>query len=543
MVKTYKITINDIINRDVFQSATILAGHNGLENHVKWTHIMETSQLGSIINGGELILTTGAELKLDTPDGVLFLNNLISIGAAGICIELGTHIDFVSNEVISFANEHQFPIIIFDHFVKFIDITQDLHTLILHNHHHLLQILNELSMSFSELALLPNGILKILEKLFSYSKGIAIYITNEQKSSYFPPESKVFKKNIHKSIMKHESNSDNRYSFSLDDSNFVYVPVKGAGITWGYLCLQLKDNSLQNMIFPVLEQAALAIAQIMLRNRTKEERKQNAEDKLVRNLLYGKKINTNELREYIPFLDKDFSYRLILIQNNIKNPTNKQSNQNDILLQKSILLRFILKENGLTPAISIGNNEIAIIAFFKKNNVSAAETDYFLKVIRTIKNTNEENVFEGHNCLIGVSSQNESLSLIAKCYQEAQKVMFLKKSNISASIFYNKIGIYRLLLNQPQEMLHSYVNDYLQPLIDYDTGRNSELLKTLEVYLECHNAKKEAADRLYIVRQTLYHRLQKIKELLGEDFLEHDNRIALEMAIKANYVLPFFEQD
>lgn len=343
--------------------------------------------------------------------------------------------------------------------------------------------------------------------------------------------------------MKHESNSDNRYSFSLDDSNFVYVPVKGAGITWGYLCLQLKDNSLQNMIFPVLEQAALAIAQIMLRNRTKEERKQNAEDKLVRNLLYGKKINTNELREYIPFLDKDFSYRLILIQNNIKNPTNKQSNQNDILLQKSILLRFILKENGLTPAISIGNNEIAIIAFFKKNNVSAAETDYFLKVIRTIKNTNEENVFEGHNCLIGVSSQNESLSLIAKCYQEAQKVMFLKKSNISASIFYNKIGIYRLLLNQPQEMLHSYVNDYLQPLIDYDTGRNSELLKTLEVYLECHNAKKEAADRLYIVRQTLYHRLQKIKELLGEDFLEHDNRIALEMAIKANYVLPFFEQD
>lgn len=194
MVKTYKITINDIINRDVFQSATILAGHNGLENHVKWTHIMETSQLGSIINGGELILTTGAELKLDTPDGVLFLNNLISIGAAGICIELGTHIDFVSNEVISFANEHQFPIIIFDHFVKFIDITQDLHTLILHNHHHLLQILNELSMSFSELALLPNGILKILEKLFSYSKGMAIYITNEQKSSYFPPESKVFKK-------------------------------------------------------------------------------------------------------------------------------------------------------------------------------------------------------------------------------------------------------------------------------------------------------------------------------------------------------------
>lgn len=490
MVNNFKITINDVLNRDIFQSATILAGHNGLENHIKWTHIMETNQLQSIINGGELILTTGAEFKLDTPDGVMFLNHLISKGAAGICIELGTQLNTVSKEVIAFANKHQFPVIVFDHFVKFIDITQDLHTLILHNHHHLLQILNELSMSFNKLALLPNGILKILEKLCSYSKGMALYITSEQKSSYYPPESKAFKESIHESIMQHEYNPENRYSFTLDDNNLVYVPVKGAGITWGYLCLQLKDNSLQNMIFPVLEQAALAIAQIMLRNRTKEERKQNAEDKLVRNLLYGKKVNTNELREYIPFLDQDFSFRLILIQNNIKKSKKKQNDQNDYLLQKAILLRYILNENDFTPAISIGNNEIAIIAFFKTNNEIAAEKDNFLNVINSIKNTNEENIFEGRNCLIGVSSQNENLSLISSCYLEAQKVMFLKKSNVNASIFYNKIGIYRLLLNQPQQMLQSYVNDYLQPLIDYDKEKNSELLKTLEVYLECHNAKK-----------------------------------------------------
>lgn len=543
MTNTFKITINDIIKRDTFKSATVLAGDKGLNNQVKWSHILETNQLDSIIDGGELILTTASELKLDTSEGIIFLNNLIAKDAAGICIELGTHINSISKEVIDLADHHQFPIIVFDHFVKFIDITQDLHSLILHKHHHLLEILNELSMSFSELALLPNGILKILEKLFSYTKGMTLYITNEQNSSYYPPNTKTFKERIHKYIMDLEKKSENRFLFSLDNKKFVFVRVKGSGITWGYLCLQLKENSLENMIFPVLEQAALAIAQIMLRNRTQEERKQNAEDKLVRDLLYGRNSNFNELKEHIPILEKSFSFRLILMQKNQKMFQGEKDNVNETNLQRTILLRFILNENGFSSVMSIGNNEIAIIAFFNNNNnIKRISTNPFLQVVDTIKQTQEENIIEGRNYLIGISSQKQDLLDIIKCYQEAKKSLFLKKSNIKASIFYEKIGIYRLLLNQSQETLESYISDFLQPLIDYDKKKGSELVKTLEVYLECLNAKKETSEKLFIVRQTLYHRLNKIEELLGENYLDSHNRIAIESAIKAKHIITFNKQ-
>src|SRR5699024_7698980 len=153
-------------------------------------------------------------------------------------------------------------------------------------------------------------------------------------------------------------------------------------------------------------------------NRTQEERKQNAEDKLVRNLLYAKKININELREYVPVLDKNYSYRLILIHNSNKKLREKSNNQNNTLLQKAILLRSILHENDFFPAISVGNNEIAIIAFFDKDKTLDFEKNNFLKVINSITSTNEENIFEGTNCLLGVSSQNESLSLINESYKE-----------------------------------------------------------------------------------------------------------------------------
>jgi len=63
------------------------------------------------------------------------------------------------------------------------------------------------------------------------------------------------------------------------------------------------------------------------------------------------------------------------------------------------------------------------------------------------------------------------------------------------------------------------------------------LLITLSKYLECLGSKKEASEQLFIVRQTLYHRLEKIQQLLDLDLLEPNNRLAIETAIKAHSFL------
>lgn len=542
MINTFEITINDIIKRDIFKQAIVIAGKKGLKNQVKWTHILETNKFESLINGGELILTTGAGLNLDTVDSVDLFKKLITKKTAGICIELGTHVKHISKDIINLADKFGYPIIVFDHFVKFVDITQDLHSLIINKHHHLLQLLNELSMSFNELSLLPNGVLKILKKLFTYTNGMALYVTNNTKSSYYPPETKNIEKKIQAHIMNLNKKNENRNFISIDNKNFVFVPVKGSGIIWGYLFLELVENTLENMAFPILEQAALAIAQIMLRHRTIEERKQYAEDKLVRNLLFGKEFNINELKDTFPILEKNFSFRLLLFQNKKQKLEIKELERDESQLQKAILLRSIFTQHGFSPAISIGKNEIAIIALFNSNK-EKYDTFNFHRMIDIILSTNENDIFKGNKYLLGVSSKRSDLSIVNECYTEAKKVLFLKKSNVNSSMFYDDIGVYRLLLNQSKMNLESYVSDLLQPLIDHDFEKNGELLQTLEVFLECRSAKKEAAEKLFIVRQTLYHRLQKIEELLGNNYLNPNNRIAIETAIKANKILTFHTEN
>lgn len=85
--------------------------------------------------------------------------------------------------------------------------------------------------------------------------------------------------------------------------------------------------------------------------------------------------------------------------------------------------------------------------------------------------------------------------------------------------------MYRLIsLVHKHSNLNGLVEEYLEPIIQYDQKHNANLLETLRVYLSCNGSKKETADRVFVVRQTLYHRLEKLEKLLGSDFMESEKK-------------------
>ena len=88
------------------------------------------------------------------------------------------------------ANAHHFPIIIFEEIVRFIDITQDLHTYIINQHQQALTQLDTLSKTFMELSLMPNGILKILQVLHQDTDAPFLFVSEDTKSFYYPMEAK-----------------------------------------------------------------------------------------------------------------------------------------------------------------------------------------------------------------------------------------------------------------------------------------------------------------------------------------------------------------
>lgn len=86
----YPLLVRDVLKRKHFESAKLIAGHQGVNRQVLWTHILEIKDFDSLINGGELILTTGVGLQLERATQIAYLQNLIRNDAAACVLKLVT---------------------------------------------------------------------------------------------------------------------------------------------------------------------------------------------------------------------------------------------------------------------------------------------------------------------------------------------------------------------------------------------------------------------------------------------------------------------
>mgnify|MGYP001358290151 CR=1 FL=1 len=528
----WSLQVKDVLSRGSFACAVLVAGEGGLEREIKWTHILEQPDIDAFINGGELILTTGSGLKFDHEEGIVHLDKMIDKHAAGVCIELGTHLDSIAPEIIDYANQHDFPIIVFEEIVKFVDITQDLHTEIINFHHKKLAELYRLSDLFNKYSLMPNGILKILKEIYLHLNAPIFFISELSKSYYYPP-----KKNCHQSTINDlmEKVGDNKgyISHEIDGKYYTFFPVKGLGNVWGYLCLQIGNEAMDDFSFSLLDRATLAITQIMLRNQTIEERKQNQEEEIVKNMVSNSEITDGYIYKFLPPPATNLYYRLFLIDTS-ENTVDRTESWEEIKLQQAIIVRTQFKKYGFFPALAVDKNEIVVIAAFYSQWDMSKINGRFMDIIHELKRVKQPQIFEGATCKFGFSSIHQDYQQASSSFLEAKDVLFVQKHRLVETCFFENIGIYRLLMElYKSNKLKQFVRDYLWDIIEYDKKTKSDLLLTLSMYLKCMGSKQETAKQLFIVRQTLYHRLEKIEELLKMDLMNPVNRQAIEVALSA----------
>jgi len=88
----------------------------------------------------------------------------------------------------------------------------------------------------------------------------------------------------------------------------------------------------------------------------------------------------------------------------------------------------------------------------------------------------------------------------------------------------------QLVLTQNPLLAERFVNHTLGRLLDPKVRGREQLLETLEAYL-AKGSVKEAAGTLSLHRHTVLYRLEKLKELLGEDLEVPATRLRLQLAL------------
>ena len=137
----------------------------------------------------------------------------------------------------------------------------------------------------------------------------------------------------------------------------------------------------------------------------------------------------------------------------------------------------------------------------------------------------------GAKILIGVSSIVEKLKDLAKAYKEARialevgKVFDIERPVMS----YENLGIGRLIYQLPTTLCEIFLQEVFKKGSLESLDR--ETLMTVQSFFENNLNVSETSRKLFVHRNTLVYRLEKIRKLTGLDLREFDHAVTFKVAL------------
>jgi len=135
------------------------------------------------------------------------------------------------------------------------------------------------------------------------------------------------------------------------------------------------------------------------------------------------------------------------------------------------------------------------------------------------------------NCVIGISTAAKHLRVLAAKYKEAQVAIEVGKvfDTEKSIIHYDNLGIGRLIYQLPTTLCEMFLNEVFKrnPIESLD----QETLYTINKFFENNLNVSETSRKLFVHRNTLVYRLEKIKKLTGLDLRQFDHAIIFKVAL------------
>src|SRR6266704_2922342 len=130
-------TVSDLLSLDVIRrgSPQVVAGADGLGARVRWVHVLELADAAHLLQGGELVLTTGVALPADPALLARYATDLASVGGTGVsalAVELGRrYVGALPAALVRAAADSGLTLIAFEREVPFVEITEAVHARII----------------------------------------------------------------------------------------------------------------------------------------------------------------------------------------------------------------------------------------------------------------------------------------------------------------------------------------------------------------------------------------------------------------------------
>ncbi|WP_344312342.1 PucR family transcriptional regulator ligand-binding domain-containing protein, partial [Agromyces terreus] len=238
----------------------VLASDEALEASVRWVHVSDSAGVARLLEGGELLLSTGSGWPTEPAELDEFIGGLVDAGLAGLVLELGVHYRYVPAVVEKAARDRGLALVTLHREVKFVVLTEAVHNRIISEQTAALRARDEVRERFTALSLRGSPADFIVHQL-AQTLGSAVVLENlahEVVAAEVPPaaEEVLFTNWEARSRLAHRHAA--APGTPAASEQWLIVPVEARGTRWGHL-IALPGPAHAAGRTSVLEQGAIAL--------------------------------------------------------------------------------------------------------------------------------------------------------------------------------------------------------------------------------------------------------------------------------------------
>jgi len=258
---------------------------------------------------------------------------------------------------------------------------------------------------------------------------------------------------------------------------------------------------------------------------------------IIDDLIQGRYVSENDIEARAKAVGWDLNQSLvaILVQLRHIGPGKDFLEEKNVFRRKESISRILMVINNtashyIKSPIIISKSDRFIILFPTKevhsNSIKRFSEELHSNIKLQIPNV---------STCVGIGTESKKISEVKKSYIEANDAASFGKMVYGDDVVieYDQLGVYRLLCQfQDPEELKRFIHPALLKLNKYDTDKNNDLIRTLEVYLSNNANAKKSAEELFIHYKTVQYRINRIKEIMGIEFEDKIYKLEIEMGLK-----------
>lgn len=546
-------TIEDLINKFQSEGLVLRAGKKGIKNIVSNVNTIDNPDSMEWFLAGDFVMTTGYIYRDDPELQKQMVRGLAEQNCAGLGVKIMRYWDEIPKVILQEANKVNLPVIEIPYKFSLSQVANLVNLEVHGRSQNLLNKYRDIHSLFTQVTIKGGSLLEIAQLTTQLINNPVIILDSQfNLLSYAESSKNPFPLNQHVKLVEREKVFPKGFNDTLptDTERFTLstkrhfqnqncdvvvriIPITYSQTLYGYLLVWETVRKLEAIDYIALESAAQSCAIERVKMRQLMEAQMKHRTDFFDDLLAGRILSINAVRNAAANhgLNPNSHYVIVAIDA-YRLPIKSIHEVVDLIEDQAMLMK---------DKVVVFNRDHEVIVFIEVST-SHLSYDIPLSIKDFIDTLNKRFIksFPETKLAIGVSNICNEFLKLGKSYDIAQDIVRIsKRFNNEPSVYYfQDVAAYHLIdAFEDETHLQTFYQVTLGALEQFDQANNAELIDTLEAYFEANMNISQAAKNLYIHRNTFIYRLEKIQQILKQDFKSTENIFNIQLALRIRKLL------